>query len=323
MGSRTGASVLDNDVREDLARLTILPGGDTSCDLTEIVSGLKDDQVTLVRQLTQPQADRIVFGVAAALGLSAQLELQAEFASVHGHRSRVGKYFMTVNERTDYQFIPPHSEGDAKAAIQLACFHCLENTTDGGATILLNADDDSSMWALTRSAENKVSVGNRKLSASEIAIARMRYQIRIPEDLLGDDDEVVSEQECPIPGLKMFKVLARTSKTHSRILDRDVNVYWDNVSSVDFDCSKEYLKLLRSDGLLKEPPQGIDVGLIDYNHDRRVRSSGINYKSLFKAKIVRKLEAGDLVIFNNLTWAHSNSNWTPHSGHRRLAAAFA
>jgi hypothetical protein len=35
------------------------------------------------------------------------------------------------------------------------------------------------------------------------------------------------------------------------------------------------------------------------------------------------MAGGDLVIYNNLTWAHSVANWSPDSGTRRVIAAFA
>jgi hypothetical protein len=35
------------------------------------------------------------------------------------------------------------------------------------------------------------------------------------------------------------------------------------------------------------------------------------------------LTRGDLIILNNLTWAHSVANWRPESGVRNVSAAFA
>jgi len=53
---------------------------------------------------------------------------------------------MSVNERNDYQFIPPHSEGNHLMNMQLAAFFCYENSTDGGVTVLLNINETFNEW---------------------------------------------------------------------------------------------------------------------------------------------------------------------------------
>jgi hypothetical protein len=303
---------------ERLRTLTV--GGD---EITPILAALRADQVVLVRGASASDADRLVASVAEQFGLRAQLEVQSAFASVHGHRSNIGQHFMSVNKRTDYQFIPAHSEGDQRAGIQLAALHCLENTTDGGASVLLNTNAESPAWGQLRALVKKVDLGGRILSGAEIAAARMMYQINIPEDLLSADDHVLGEQPCPVPGVKLFDVLTRLRPSYSKILGRELPVYWDNVASTDFDAGAEYLELLRKTNLLKQPPEHMAIELLDNARERRVWRSGMRYEELFLAKITHKLSAGDLIIQNNFTWTHSTSNWTPHSGQRKVAVAFA
>ena len=90
------------------------------------------------QNLSQDAAEKLLLEVARRLGLAERLELQASFAGYMGHRQRVGQYSMSVNARDDYQFIPPHSEGDSFMGMQLAAFYCFENSTDAGEPILFN-----------------------------------------------------------------------------------------------------------------------------------------------------------------------------------------
>src|SRR5436190_12786780 len=107
---------------------------------------LRKDAVVLCPQVSETVAGDTVRGVAEALGLGEQLTLQAGFAAFLGHRHRVGDYFMSVNRRGDFQFIPPHSEGTGFQSIQLASFYCFENSTDGGETILMNVRRSGDAW---------------------------------------------------------------------------------------------------------------------------------------------------------------------------------
>lgn len=313
----------DYGVPDDPSRLLVLRQGDAGCGVDAILAGLRQDQVVLVQNASAQDADNLLYGVAERLDLQNQLKVQSAFASIHGHRENVGKYFMSVNKRTDYQFIPAHSEGQHASNLQLASLYCYENSTDGGETILLNTDSDSPMWDILGEIVTKVDLCGRKLSPSEIAGAKMMFKINIPEDVLSADDKVLREQKAPVPGIKVFDALTRSKKARSRILERELNVYWDTVASLDFDSGKEYMRLLQSCGLLRQPAGGMDIAKLDNAHIRRVWSSGVNYESLFRARLVRKLVPGDLVIQNNLTWTHSTANWTPGSGTRKVVAAFA
>lgn len=311
----------DYSVPEDKSRLSILAlNGD---DIAPVMTALRADQVVLVRDVSPQAADRIIAAVTEQLGLRSQLDLQTAFASIHGHRSNVGRHFMTVNKRSDYQFIPSHSEGTRMANMQLAALYCYENTTDGGESILMNTYSESPMWDRLRAVTKKVDLGGRRLSPAEIAGAKMMYQISIPDDLLGADDQILRELPSPVPGVKLFEVLEKPVPSHSRILERDVHVYWDNVASTDFDSGEEYLALLKATDLLRKPLGGMQIEQLDNAWKRRVWRSGMRYASLFKGKITHKLCPGDMIIQNNLTWTHSTANWTPNSGERKVAASFA
>ncbi len=313
---------LTSGINEDPEKLVTLTLDDAK-NIDKVLSVLREDKVVLIQNATQQDADSIVFNVAKKLGLAEKLEAEAGFASIAGHRVNVGRYFMTVNKRAEYQFIPPHSEGTHRTNMQLASFYAIENTTDGGETILFNTHENSSEWNSLREVVTKCDVGNRKLSPQEIMQARMLFDIRFPEDLLVAQDNVISEKSEIAPGIKLFNVLKPLQQIRSAILDRDTYVYWDSVASLDFDSGIEYFNILKSLGLFKEPEANLDITNLDNAHPRRLWSSGVNYDALFASKITRKLVAGDLIIMNNLTWAHSTNNWTPGSGRRKVAAAFA
>lgn len=310
------------DIPEDHARLSTL--NYETADLTDVVlEGLKEDKVVLVQGVSPENADRVLASVAEALNLREQLEIQAGFASIQGHRDNIGTYFMSVNKRSGYQFIPPHSEGTQFTNMQLASFYCYENTTDGGENIMLNINSSSPVWQYMKQVGTKVDAGNYKLTPAQIASAKMMLQVNLPDDFLSDSDEVISQRKSPMPGIKLYNVLSPARKSYSTILDRDVYVYWDNMASTDFDSGKEFYRLLNDCKLLREPPAGLSSDKMDNANPRRVWSSGIGYRDLFCSRITRKLQPGELVIQNNLTWVHSTANWTPSTGTRKVAAAFA
>jgi hypothetical protein len=230
---------------------------------------------------------------------------------------------MGVDAREKYQFQTPHSEGDSIANMQLSCFFCFENSTDGGATILLNVDEASEGWGLLREQLTKILPGSKPLSRGEAVRARALYRLRSPDDYAVPDDQMVQELQTAIPGLRLSSVLTKAKKAFSVILKRDVNVLWDSIGNVDHSALEAFVPMLEHSELLKTPANGLELSQLDKYFHRRLWRSGADYAALFRDKIVRQLQAGDLVIQNNLTWAHSVSNWTPESGTRRIGAAFA
>lgn len=308
-------------IPEDTSWLYIVPSANV--EFLSILDALRADKVVLVRSASADDANFLIGEVAERLGLRNQLDIQTAFASVEGHRSKVGKNFMTVNKRANYQFIPAHSEGTPLMNMQLASLYCYENTTDGGESILMHTNSESPTWKQLRVRNKKIDLCGKKLSPAEVAAAKMMYQISIPESLLIEDDVILEEQSSPIPDTKIYDALSKIVPTYSHILKREVMVYWDNVASTDFDSAEGYFHLLQSSGLLKLPPGQVQIKDLDTEHPRRVWRSGMCYETLFHHKITHKLCSGDLLIQNNLTWTHSAANWTPGSGHRTLVAAFA
>lgn len=291
---------------------------DSSIDA--MVAALKSDRVVLVRNVAARENDEIMSGVAAAFDLGLQLESQAAFAGIHGHRRNVGRFFMTVNRRSEYEIVLPHSEGSLLQNIQLAAFYCLQNTTDGGASLLLNCDQDSAVWSSMREMVTRIDPSSRPLNTTEKALARAKFMV---DGSVETGDEVLQEQASELEGVRFCWVLTRLRRGFSKILQRDVFTYWDSVASLDRDCLSDSLELLGSRDLLREPADGRRIDHSDPVYRRSLWRSGARFKDLFKAVVVRKLEPGDLIIQNNLTWAHAASNWTPGSGVRRLVAAFA
>lgn len=310
-------------LREDPTKLVMIEHDDHVIEIDLVLESLRKDLVVLVQHLSPEQADKMMDEVAEKLGLNDALNLQAAMAGFHGHRHNISKYFMSVNKRTDYQFITPHSEGSSFVGMQLASFYCYENTTDGGETILMNVDDSSHAWRSVRERVMRGKLGSRPLARHEILRAKGLYQINLPDDVLRDDDQILEERETTIPGLTVVEVLAKPQPAFSAVLNCKVNVYWDSIDGADLDSVPEYARLLAHSGLLKEPPGGLELWRLDPEAERRIWHSGVRYSELFKCKITRKLASGDLVIQNNMTWAHSASNWSPGSGTRKIAASFA
>jgi hypothetical protein len=314
------AATPDFDILEDTTKLVVFEGG---MDLDLIAASLRKDLVVLVKNLAAKQADEIVYKIAHKFGLSERLELQAGFAEFYGHRRNIGRYFMSVNSRAPYQFISPHSEGASSAGMQLDSFYCYENSTDGGETVLINVDGESSAWQGLKELVTRVKSVSRRLSPDEAARARALYGVRVPADTVRDDDRIISEMKSAIRGLDLVEVLAEPVRTYSCILDRDLYALWDSVGTIDHDVAFMFAHLLRRWGLLKEPPDGFGVTEMDCAANRRLWRSGFDFARIFKSRITRKLSPKDLVIQNNLTWTHAVANWSPDSGTRNIAAAFA
>lgn len=311
------------EVPEDSSKLIALPLAYCRSSTDLIVKSLTKDLVVLVRGATQEDADDIISSVSDRLGLRDALELQAGFAASLGHREKISRYYMSVNKLRDYQYIPPHSEGHRFSNMQIASLYCYENSTDGGENILWHINDESEMWGLVREQARKVVLESDELSATAIAQARELHKVNIPDDVLSSDDEIIRECESTIPGMKVYDVLVPMQRVYSCVLGRKVYPYWDMASSPDIDSGKEYFRILRESGMLKEPPGGANIEEVDGSGPRRLWRSGVKYSELFTCRLTRKLEPGDLIIQNNLTWAHSRNNWTPGSGHRKVVAAFA
>lgn len=307
------------NIPEDPSRLITCAG--SHYDIDQISQNLKDDNVVLIPDVEIDQVDKLVCDIADFFGLKGSLEIQSAFASSLGHRKNIGKYFMSVNERKDYHVVPPHSEGSTLANMQLASFYCSENTTDGGETILLNIDKDSAVWASLR---ELVKRGEFDIApnAGQLAKARALYRVNFPEGALRDDDKVLRQTRVDT-NLTVIDALAKLQKAKSCVTGEEHFVFWDSICAADNDSLRFMEKLLRQEGLFKEPPNYKGIEQIDWDPGRRVRNSGINYQELYKCKIVRKLKPKEFIIQNNFTWNHAVNNWTPGSGERVVAAAFA
>ena len=309
-------------VPENLGRLRIVEHDGGGFDVDVVAESLRQDSVIIIRDLRPEQADNCVYEVARSFGLTDALRLQAGFAGFLGHRYSIGKHFMSVNSRNEYQFITPHSEGRSSTGMQLACFFCSENSTNGGDSILMNVNDSSTAWQSLRESVTKGKLGSRRLAKHEIVRARMLYRVHLPADVLRDDDQILHERRTEIADLTIAEVLAKPRRTYSCVLNREVYAYSDSVASIDFDCAGEYARLLRQCGLLREPDGGLELSQMDAAANRRVWHSGVDFSHLFNCKITCRLAPGELLICNNMTWAHSASNWSPGYGRREGVGCF-
>lgn len=311
-------------VPEGHDRLQVARHQDLTSTTEQVMRTLRQDNVIVIQNVQPKEADEIIRNTADAFGLQDRLALQAGLASFSEHRDRIGDYFMTVNKRDHYMFIPPHSEGTSFIGMQLASFFCDQNDTDGGETILWNVGASSTSWSSLRERANRGRLGPKGLRQHEILRARGLFRLNLPDDVVQPDDKIIGECETEIiPGLTVVDVLTRPRPTYSKILGRDVYVYWDSIGSYDLDSGSQFATLLRQSGLLKEPSGGLTLEQLDYCANQRIWRSDLKYADIFCCKITHKLKPGELLIQNNLTWAHSAANWSPDSGIRNIIAAFA
>lgn len=308
-------------VPEDRSRLLVLAREDRFSRQGAMINALKEDQVVLVQNMKPEEASALMLSISQEFGLADSLNLQAAFASSLGHRENVGQYYMTVNRRNDYQFVSPHSEGGSFTNLQLASFYCYENSSDGGETILMNIRQTTDLWETLREKVNR-GKSTRPLTPAEILQIRVLLRLNMPEDTLGDDDEIISENKVS-PFFSAYKALAKPRKTFSQVLQRDLFAFWTTVESTDRDSAHEFFNLLKDHGLLKIPPHGVRVEELDDEESNRIRHFGSRYDELFSSKIIHKLQPGEFFILNNLSWTHAVNNWTPGSGTRKVVAAFA
>ena len=286
------------------------------------IDALRQDRILHYRNLSADDARLTITALCEQLDLSDSLKVQSGFAAFLGHRQTVDTVFMTVNNRLEQQIFPPHSEGNSSVGMQIAALYCSGNTTDGGETVLFNVNDDGPGWP--RLKEFRVKAKRvHECSRGQGMMARMRYGVDVEQDILtGEDRDMGRVKDCPAD-LDLRYCLSPVRKAWSTILGRETHVYWDSISAVDLSCTDEYLGLLRSIGLLRQPPEEFGPFEADALHERKVWRSGVEFSEIFRQHVVHRLEAGDLLVFNNLSWAHSAANWTPGSGSRGVVAAFA
>lgn len=306
---------------EDKSRLSAIKYDQQTSVVEFTIDALKQDQVVLVQDVEPEQADQIIFGIAQQLGLSESLELQAAFASSLGHRQNIGRYYMSVNERDDYQFVTPHSEGSSFTNMQLASFYCYENSTDGGETIVMNVEPDGAIWQSFKE-QLRRGKAQRALTAAEISQIKSMFRLNMPEDTLRQDDEVLAETPV-VPGFTIYDVLAKPQKTWSTLLGQEVYAYWDSIDSINFDSVTEFQQFLQQQQLFKPSPEPMNTQALDADAKQRIRHFGNIYQQLFKCYITHKMKPGEFMIQNNLSWTHAVNHWTPGSGVRKVAAAFA
>ena len=172
-----------SDIPEIPNRLRVIADGDEG-NYNAIAGAIRDDCVVLVRNLTAERAEAVLHGVAAEFGLAESLAMHADLAFL-GNRVKTGKYFMTVNKRDRYHIVTPHSEGTSFVGMQLASFYCLENSTDGGETILFHVDGSGDVWPLLRErARRGVVDGGAPLARRDVERVKWRYQVNLTSDVL-------------------------------------------------------------------------------------------------------------------------------------------
>jgi len=317
---------MTDSIPEGAHRLEIIDSEAHASEPDLIERWLKNDSVVLLQQVKQEKIDDLIAGVADRFGLRSGLELQASFAAIKNHRRNISRYYMSVNARKEYQCILPHCEGGSFANLQLVSFFCYENTTDGGHTILLNIDETSQVWSSLREQVKRGRVANRKITEAEISRARMKYHLQLPEDYLKEGDRVLREQATDVEGLTIVDALVMPRKTHSKILDKELFAFWSSMKSTEANLHHDFVSLLRRWGIYIEPPPEAEIHQKEASGSREERAQQDRrtlYEKLFKYKVVRKLEPGDLLIMNNQTWTHAANNWSPGSGVRRIGVAIA
>lgn len=287
------------------------------------VSALREDQVVLVQGAAPGEADDLMARIADAFDLKHALEMQAAYAGILRHRRNVSKYFMTVNQRGDHQFVKPHSEGTWLINMQLAAFYCVNNSTDGGETLLFNVDNASQEWRHVREMVPRMVSSGRGLTPSELALAKVVLKLDPDAPTILPGDTLLEELPSPIQGIKFANVLTPLRSRRSCLTGHEVHTIWDSVSSPDLKATEEFFAFLSDENLVRLPSSAASMRDMDAGDLRITWHSKVNYSRLFRHRMIRRLTAGDLIVFNNLTWTHATNNWTPSSGEREVWAAFA
>ncbi|MDC5721915.1 hypothetical protein OPW41_12045 [Vibrio europaeus] len=316
------------DPTRNTYQVPLLPGrwfeltwGEALTSTARIGEALQQDKVVKVVGLQSGRhADQLMHQIAQHFSLEDSLELQAGYATSKGHRRNVGEYFMTVYDRDDYRVISPHSEGSSYAGMQMAAFYCERNDTDGGETVLLQVDQDSPQWASLRERKTKA-LCTRALTPADAAKLKRMFQVDSAYPVTAQDD-IVSEHKVT-PELTLVHVLTPLCPIYSRLAEKEVFTYWDTVESVDAHSPQAFAETLANLGLLKLPEPGTSLAAFDDAYKRRLTTVAVRYQDLFQGMLVHKLQPGEMILFNNMTWAHAVNNWTPGSGERTVSAAFA
>src|SRR5262249_37154766 len=160
-------------------------------------------------------------------------------------------------------------------------------------------------WDSLRQLVVKVPAGRQPLTKGEAARARSLYHLRSRYDVVQQDDNVLSYIETEIPDVALASVLEKPRRIHSRILERELFVLWDNIAGIDRALPGGFVKYLRQSSLLKTPPYDLELEHLDNVSRRRIWSSGVNYDELFNCRLILKMRPGDLVVVDNLTWTHA------------------
>ena len=137
---------------------------------------------------------------------------------------------------------------------------------------------DEYLWNRLGEYRIKVKLGHKAPTKYQVEQARAIYKVDLLEDVLLPEDKIIEEidlQKLSMMGLgsldiKAFYVISKVPKVHSVILNKDIYVYWDSVSSHDVSAGKGYHQMLEQNRLLKKPNENTPAEELDNAMHRRV-----------------------------------------------------
>lgn len=299
-------------------------------DITKpIAETLEAGHCILIHEIDRAHAETVFRQVSRHFDLEDSFDLQMGIGVDNTpSRDSVSLSAVSVNHRSDFQLIQPHSEGNTTMPMEIFGLHCTCNSEHGGETVLGLVDQAADFSALV--AREKFLITPDAPAGSILA-----------DDLLAAHGSVRSVDTQVRPGDRVLETAADGTSVVVRdmpveaspglLLAKPAVTLWDNVTVHDRAFHRFMLGLMRDRGLLVEPEPELPWSDEFYFHIEpkapwgpiRDRTADIEYvSSLFKQLIVVKLLPDQMLLVNNRLWTHAANNWAP-SDTRILSAMYA
>ena len=306
---------------DDIPYLQIINSNEAS--LETITKALKENKLLLVKGVNIASSGALFNLLVEHYDLKSSYDIQMQLV-VHMMEGResVDNLAVTVNERDTLQYIQAHSEGDSTSPLELFGLHCEVNAKQGGENILSLVNQSADFSHLL--AKEKVIVGENLSQKDIMTLRRAHMDATEVQATMPNNAQVIQQ------GTKGAVVVGTMPLEPSRSVINDESVYtlWDNVTVHDHGFHRHQFELLKHLDLLKGSDNATYSDYMHVEHDSYWAPADTNSgdvaktSSLFSCHVVHKMDAGDLLIFNNKTWAHSVNNW-PEGEQRKLSAMYA
>lgn len=292
-------------------------------DTQKIASAIEENKLVLIRSMSFDKASKLFSTLVDRYELRMSYDIQMQFvAHMMEGREAIDDVAVTVNKREPFEIIQPHAEGDSTSPLDLFGLYCTQNSNTGGENILSLINQSADHSALR--AKEKVIVGDN-LSEDTINKLKMGHLDANTFSTNSQDGDVVLKEYLN------GKVVVRANSIEpakSPITGENLYTHWDNVTVHDDAFHRYQFELLRHLKILNEE-KGLNYK--DYIHMEPDSDWGPvdtdsgdlqQTANLYSAHVLYKMNANDILIFNNRVWTHSVNNW-PRNDKRELSAMYA